>query len=174
MASTGNEGSGYWYGPDGQLDYSAAVLKSLRDYRTAETEIRRKTRDSMGMGETDILALRYLLKVQASGKQVVPKDLSRFLNITSASTTSLIDRLVASGHVRREAHPSDRRSVVVVPTVESDKEVRETLGAMHRRMMTVAEGLSAEEARVVVDFLQRMTEALQSPVKEEDLTRPPS
>jgi DNA-binding MarR family transcriptional regulator len=174
MASTGNEGSGYWYGPDGQLDYSAAVLKSLRDYRTAETEIRRKTRDSMGMGETDILALRYLLKVQASGKQVVPKDLSRFLNITSASTTSLIDRLVASGHVRREAHPSDRRSVVVVPTVESDKEVRETLGAMHRRMMTVAEGLSAEEARVVVDFLQRMTEALQSSVKEEDLTRPPS
>jgi DNA-binding MarR family transcriptional regulator len=163
MASTGNEGSGYWYGPDGQLDYSAAVLKSLRDYRTAETEIRRNTRDSMGMGETDILALRYLLKVQASGKQVVPKDLSRFLNITSASTTSLIDRLVASGHVRREAHPSDRRSVVVVPTVESDKEVRETLGAMHRRMMTVAEGLSAEEARIVVDFLQGMTEALQSP-----------
>ncbi|NUT70511.1 MarR family winged helix-turn-helix transcriptional regulator [Pseudarthrobacter sp. C4D7] len=160
MASMGNEGSGYWYGPDGQLDYSAAVLKALRDYRAAETEIRRNTRDSMGMGETDILALRYLLRVQASGKQVVPKDLSQFLNITSASTTSLIDRLVASGHVRREAHPTDRRSVVVVPTVESDKEVRETLGAMHRRMMAVAEGLTAEEARIVVDFLQGMTESL--------------
>ncbi|UUL76892.1 MarR family transcriptional regulator [Pseudarthrobacter sp. Fe7] len=167
MASMGNEGSGYWYGPDGQLDYSAAVLKALRDYRAAETEIRRSTRDSMGMGETDILALRYLLRVQASGKQVVPKDLSRFLNITSASTTSLIDRLVASGHVRREAHPSDRRSVVVVPTVESDKEVRETLGAMHRRMMAVAEGLTAEEARTVVDFLQRMTESLQAREGEE-------
>lgn len=159
----GNEGSGYWYGPDGQLDYSAAVLKSLRDYRAAETEIRRSTRDSMGMGETDILALRYLLRVQASGKQVVPKDLSQFLNITSASTTSLIDRLVASGHVRREPHPTDRRSVVVIPTGESDKEVRETLGAMHRRMMQVAEGLTADEARVVVDFLQRMTDALQAP-----------
>src|SRR6476620_778606 len=160
MVSMGNEGSGYWYGPDGQLDYSAAVLKALRDYRAAETEIRRSTRDSMGMGETDILALRYLLRVQASGKQVVPKDLSRFLNITSASTTSLIDRLVASGHVRREPHPTDRRSVVVIATGESDKEVRETLGAMHRRMMSVAESLSAEEARIVVDFLQRMTNAL--------------
>ena len=161
MRSTGNEGSGYWYGPDGQLDYSAAVLKSLRDYRTAETAVRRSTRDSMGMGETDILALRYLLRVQASGKAVVPKDISQFLGITSASTTSLIDRLVASGHVRREAHPTDRRSVVVVPTVESDKEVRVTLGAMHRQMMSVAEGLTAEEARVVVKFLERMTEALQ-------------
>jgi DNA-binding MarR family transcriptional regulator len=114
----------------------------------------------MGMGETDLLALRYLLRAQAAGKAAVPKDLSQFLGITSASTTSLIDRLVASGHVRREAHPSDRRSVVVVPTVESDAEVRETLGAMHRRMMSVAEGLSADEARTVIDFLQRMTDAL--------------
>lgn len=161
MRSTGNEGSGYWYGPGGQLDYSAAVLKSLRDYRTAETAVRRSTRDSMGMGETDILALRYLLRVQASGKSVVPKDISQFLGITSASTTSLIDRLVASGHVRREAHPTDRRSVIVVPTVESDREVRLTLGNMHREMMAVAEGLSADEARVVVEFLGRMTEALQ-------------
>ncbi|TDL35910.1 MarR family winged helix-turn-helix transcriptional regulator [Arthrobacter nitrophenolicus] len=160
MVSTGNEGSGYWYGPDGQLDYGAAVLKSLRDYRSAETTMRRSTRDSMGMGETDLLALRYLLRVQASGKTVVPKDLSQFLGITSASTTSLIDRLVASGHVRREAHPSDRRSVVVVPTVESDQEVRETLGAMHRRMMAVAESLTADEARIVVEFLERMTEAV--------------
>lgn len=167
MASSVNEGSGYWYGQGGQLDYSAAVLKSLRDYRSAETAVRRSTRDSMGMGETDILALRYLLRAQASGKTVVPKDLSRFLGITSASTTSLIDRLVASGHVRRDAHPTDRRSVVVVPTVESDKEVRVTLGAMHRRMMAVAEGLSADEARVVLDFLQRMTMALEE-VKEEN------
>ncbi|MFM9274436.1 MarR family winged helix-turn-helix transcriptional regulator [Pseudarthrobacter sp. NKDBFgelt] len=167
MRSTGNEGSGYWYGPDGQLDYSAAVLKSLRDYRTAETAVRRSTRDSMGMGETDILALRYLLRVQASGKSVVPKDISQFLGITSASTTSLIDRLVASGHVRREAHPTDRRSVIVVPTVESDREVRLTLGNMHREMMAVAEGLSVDEARVVVEFLSRMTEALQKPHHEE-------
>lgn len=167
MRSRGNEGSGYWYGPDGQLDYSAAVLKSLRDYRTAETAVRRSTRDSMGMGETDILALRYLLRVQASGKSVVPKDISQFLGITSASTTSLIDRLVASGHVRREAHPTDRRSVIVVPTVESDREVRLTLGNMHREMMAVAEGLSVDEARVVVEFLSRMTEALQKPHHEE-------
>ncbi|MET3720127.1 MULTISPECIES: MarR family transcriptional regulator [unclassified Arthrobacter] len=161
MSPAANEGSGYWYGPDGQLDSSVAVLKALRDYRTAETAVRRSTRDSMGMGETDILALRYLLRVQASGGTVVPKDLSRFLGITSASTTSLIDRLVGSGHVRREAHPTDRRSVVVVPTVESDREVRVTLGSMHRRMMAVAEGLSAADARVVVEFLQHMTSAIQ-------------
>jgi DNA-binding MarR family transcriptional regulator len=94
---------------------------------------------------------------------VGPKDLSRVLGITTASTTSLIDRLVGSGHVRREPHPTDRRSLVIVPTVETDAEVRATLGDMHRRMMAVAEDLSAEEARTVVSFLRRMSEALTEP-----------
>jgi DNA-binding MarR family transcriptional regulator len=161
MALNSSAGSGYWYGADGQFDHSAAVLQALREYRHAEVATRRSTRDSMGMGETDILALRYLLRAKASNRSVVPKDLSMFLGITSASTTSLIDRLVGSGHVRREPHPTDRRSLIVVPTVESDTEVRATLGDMHRRMVAVAEELTVEEAGVVITFLQRMREAIE-------------
>ncbi|HSO90436.1 MAG TPA: MarR family transcriptional regulator [Arthrobacter sp.] len=156
-------GSGYWYGPDDRLDPPGAVLQALREYRNVEVARRRSTRDSMGMGETDLLALRYLLRAQTNGEQVGPKDLSRILGITTASTTSLIDRLVSSGHVRREPHPTDRRSLVIVPTVATDAEVRATLGDMHRSMMAVAEGLTAEEARIVVSFLRRMSEAIAQP-----------
>ncbi|WP_432397686.1 MarR family winged helix-turn-helix transcriptional regulator [Pseudarthrobacter sp. L19] len=152
--------SGYWYGLEGQVDAPTAVLQALRGYRSAEVATRRSTRDSMGMGETDLLALRYLLRAQSSGERVGPKDLSRMLGITTASTTSLIDRLVLSGHVRREPHPTDRRSLVIVPTTETDTEVRETLGRMHRRMLEVAEGLTPDESRVIVSFLRKMTEAL--------------
>jgi DNA-binding MarR family transcriptional regulator len=112
------------------------------------------------MGETDLLALRYLLRAASIGERVGPKDLSRVLGITTASTTSLIDRLVASGHARREPHPTDRRSLVIVPTVATDSEVRATLGRMHRRMMEVAESMSAEDARVVITFLRRMGAAI--------------
>ncbi len=152
--------SGYWYGPDERLDPPTAVLQALRGYRAAEVATRRSTRDSMGMGETDLLALRYLLRAEAAGERMGPKDLSRMLGITTASTTSLIDRLVGSGHVRREPHPTDRRSLVIVPTSVTDSEVRATLGEMHRRMLAVAEELSVEESRVIVSFLRRMTEAL--------------
>jgi len=161
MNSDSSAGSGYWYGPDERLDPPTAVLQALRGYRAAEVATRRSTRDSMGMGETDLLALRYLLRAQAAGERVGPKDLSRMLGITTASTTSLIDRLVGSGHVRREPHPTDRRSLVIVPTAATDSEVRETLGEMHRRMLAVAEELSADESRVIVSFLRRMAEALQ-------------
>jgi DNA-binding MarR family transcriptional regulator len=158
-------GSGYWwYGTDDErLDSPGAVLQALRDYAVAEVATRRSTKDSLGMGETDLLALRYLLRAQAGGERVGPKELSRVLGITTASTTSLIDRLVAGGHVRRERHPTDRRSLVIVPTVVSDSEVGATLGVMHRRMMAVAEELSAEEARIVIDFLRHMSAALTEP-----------
>ncbi|HSN35276.1 MAG TPA: MarR family transcriptional regulator [Arthrobacter sp.] len=159
-------GSGYWYGPDDPLDPSGDVLQALREYRNVEIARRRSTRDSMGMGETDLLALRYLLRAQAAGERVGPKDLSRVLGITTASTTSLLDRLVGSGHVRREPHPTDRRSLVIVPTEASNSEVRATLGGMHRRMMAVAGELSAAEARVVVSFLRRMSEAVAEPGAE--------
>lgn len=160
MNSESATNSGYWYGPDERLDPPSAVLHALRSYRAAEVATRRSTRDSMGMGETDLLALRHLLRAEAAGERMGPKDLSRILGITTASTTSLIDRLVGSGHVRREPHPTDRRSLVIVPTSVTDSEVRATLGEMHRRMLAVAEELSVDESRVVVSFLRRMTEAL--------------
>jgi DNA-binding MarR family transcriptional regulator len=74
--------------------------------------------------------------------------------------TTLIDRLVDSGHIRREPHPTDRRALILRPTPGSDQEVRHTLGGMHRRILDVASALSPEEARVVMDFLQNMREAV--------------
>lgn len=153
------QSSGYWY-PDARRPSSVDVLNLLRRYRETEQRMRAKTRKSMGMGETDLIALRYLLRAQRSGVVVQQRDLSRLLNITSASTTALVDRLCKSGHVRRVPHPTDRRAVVVEPTVETDSEVRETLGDMHKRMITAVESLSDEETKVVARFLVTLNDAI--------------
>lgn len=118
--------------------------------------MRRRARSSMRMGETDLLAIRFLLKAQAAGEAVSPKDLATRLSISTASTSALIDRLVRSGHVERRPHPTDRRALVIVPTAQSDGEVRATLGDMHRSMIEVAESLSPEEGAIVLGFLERM------------------
>ncbi|MHA7261601.1 MarR family winged helix-turn-helix transcriptional regulator [Arthrobacter sp. TMN-37] len=152
--------SGYWYAPEPGTDHGLDVLNALRDYRSAETAMRRRTRDSMGMNETDLLAVRFLLQAEQAGERIGPKDLGTMLGISSASTTTLIDRLVASGHARREDHPTDRRALFIRPTTGSDTEVRATLGGMHARMMAVAASLSADEARVIVRFLTQMREVL--------------
>lgn len=155
------QSSGYWYASD-RTGRGVAVLNALRDYRAAEAAMRRRTRSDMRMGETDLLAIRFLLKAQAVGRAVSPKDLSAHLSISSASTTVLIDRLVRSGHVERRPHPTDRRALVIAPTIDSDDEVRATLGDMHRRMIEVAESLSPDEAVTVLGFLDRMRAAVDS------------
>lgn len=152
--------SGYWY-PDSDSATTVDVLNMLRRYRAAETAMRARTRISMGMNETDLLALRFLLREQRAGRIVRPIDLARALDISTASTTTLIDRLEKGGHARREPHPTDRRAGVVVPTVSSDDEVRATLGAMHRRMLTLVDELSDQERAIVTRFLAGMTAAVE-------------
>ncbi|MFJ4169743.1 MarR family winged helix-turn-helix transcriptional regulator [Paenarthrobacter sp. NPDC089714] len=148
---------GYWYG---QETAAVEVLNALRDYRSAEAAMRRRTGSSMGMGETDLLALRYLLENERAGRDVGPKELAARLGITSASMTTLVDRLVRSGYVVREPHPTDRRALVLRPTKGSDLEVRNTLSGMHGRMLDVAASLSRGESLVVMDFLRRIREAI--------------
>ena len=161
-SSTGFESSGYWYEPDATRIGSVDVLNLLRRYRAADQEMRRRTRDSMGMGETDLLALRFVLKAEREGALLTPGMLAKRIGISTASTTVLIDRLERSGHLARKPHPTDRRSLVVVSTTGSDAEVRETLGRMHRSMIDVADSLGPDELRVVARFLASMIDAVES------------
>lgn len=152
--------SGYWY-PQHGVPSSVDVLNLLRRYRAAESSMRKRTRSSMGMGETDLLALRTLLQAQRRGEPMRQRDLAAALKLASPSVTALVDRLVKSGHVRREPHPEDRRATIVVPTTETDHEVRATLGPMHRRMIDVIDGMDDAERRAVARFLEEMSQAVE-------------
>jgi DNA-binding MarR family transcriptional regulator len=157
--STTSEG-GYWYqdpvsGPD-----PVDVLNLLRTYREAERRMRLRTRDSMGMGETDLVALRFLLREARSDRLVRQRDLAEALQITSASASGLVDRLCRDGYAERVAHPEDRRSVAITPTAKADDEVRSTLGEMHKRMLAAAESLTPAELAAVAKFLTALTRSI--------------
>lgn len=155
-----NEASGYWYAGE-DVDASAIeVLNLLRRYRETETSMRARVRDEMGMGEKDILALRFLLEARAAQTVVRQKDLAAKLDITTASASTLVDRLVAGGYARRTPHPADRRSIAVEATEDGDREVRETLRRMHDRMYAVVSAMGPADRTVVAGFLTRMTQTL--------------
>lgn len=150
----------YWYSDAAPRDRSVAVLEAMRTYRAAETAMRRRTRVSMGMGENDLLALRYVITARQDGRSIGPKELTRYLGISSASTTVLLDRLERSGRLRREHSPFDRRALILVPTATTDEELRAALGDVPERMAAVASALDEHQAAVVVEFLRRMREAV--------------
>ncbi|MFJ6677847.1 MarR family winged helix-turn-helix transcriptional regulator [Microbacterium sp. NPDC091382] len=150
---------GYWYDEaPGQRDRARRVLEALRTYRAAESAMRRRTRDSMSMGENELLALRFLLRQPDHSAR--PAELVKYLGVTSASITTMLDRLEKSGRVERVANPTDRRSIFVRATAHADDEVRETLGRMHGLMYDVAVAMEPEAQEHVVDFLRRMSDAV--------------
>jgi len=154
------DASAYWYG-ETQAEREARgaeVLDALRVYRVAELAMRRRTRESMSMGENELLVLRYLLREPDRG--VRPGELTRYLGLSTASTTAILDRLERSGHVTRVANPDDRRSIFVQATEMAHDEVRRTLGDMHERMLGAVVDMPADESAVVISFLRRMSDAV--------------
>jgi DNA-binding MarR family transcriptional regulator len=146
----------------GSAPHADEVIASLLDYRLAEEAMRRRTRDSMRMGTTDLQALRFLIKAQGEQRIVSGRNLADHLGMTSASVTALLDRLTKSGHVQRTPHPTNRRSNMITATPGSEEEVRQTLGAMHGRMIEAARALGPADAALVQQFLESMTAAVDS------------
>lgn len=113
----------------------------------------------IGVGVTDLLALDHL----TSGPETRGVgELSRLLNIRSASATVLVDRLVASGHLERGRHPHDRRRTTLNPTTNAYDDVRAALGPLIGDITAITDDLSDVEAEVVLRFLTRIIEALDS------------
>lgn len=159
-------GAGYWYAVADEPSAGAGMgpvdlLNLLRKYREAEHQMRVRTRDSMRMGETDLVALRHLLQASRAGVRLRQRDLAVALDISAASASALVDRLVRDGYVQRVPHPEDRRSVAIETTSKTDEEVRSTLGEMHRRMLAAVESLSPEERATVAKFLTALTRSVE-------------
>jgi DNA-binding MarR family transcriptional regulator len=150
----------YWYRSGVDADRGRRLLQALRLYHVAETAMRRRTRTAMSMGDNELVALRFLIRAEGRGEQVTPTDIARFVGISTASTTSLLDRLERMGHIERTRHASDRRSVTLRSTALAAHEVRSTLGDMHERMMAATAGVSDAEAEAIVGFLERVSAAV--------------
>ena len=150
--------SGYWYdGGAGHKERARQVLEALRTYRAAEAAMRRRTRDSMVMGENELLTVRFLLR--RPGHSATPSELVTYLGITPASVTAMLDRLVRTGRLERVAADGARGGAVRA-TGHVDAEVRDTLGQMHVRMYGVATSLTPSQQEHVIDFLEAMVDAV--------------
>ncbi|MEF2977315.1 MarR family winged helix-turn-helix transcriptional regulator [Subtercola sp. YIM 133946] len=140
----------------------ANVLEALHMYRAAEAAMRRRTGTAMGLGENDLLALRFILDQRAAGHPVASKDVTRYLGISSASTTVLLRRLESGGFVERRENLADRRSSEIVPTPAAEGDTGPMLAVAQNSMATAIQTLTVDEARTVARFLTLMRQTVDS------------
>lgn len=98
---------------------------------------------------------------------MTPSELATRLEMSTAATTHVIDRLVAVGHVERRPHPVDRRKITVTPAPESVRKAFEELSPMIAGVGDVAASYTPAEQKVIAGFLAGIADMYEELVDDE-------
>jgi DNA-binding MarR family transcriptional regulator len=139
----------------------------VRALFSAGAEFEKSLQHELSVNPTGLDAMGHLVM---SGP-LSPGELSRRLDLTTAATTAAIDRLVALGHVTRAPHPTDRRSLLVVPTEASVQRAMSRLAPMIAAVDAVLDDFTDDEQEVIARYLARVVASYGTPV-DDDTARP--
>ena len=144
---------------ESDLSQCVRVMEALHRWQEAARALSEASKRYMKLNDSDMRAIRLLIRSKKQNNIVTPKDIAREVGISSASTTKLVDRLVDGGHIVRVPHPSDRRTTCIEVTELTAKSARETIGRQHARRFSAAASMSAADRETVIRFLDHLAEA---------------
>ncbi len=134
------------------------LFQALRTWHRTSEAHSEAGRRFMKLGENDMRAIRFTMSAAREGRIVTSTLLGEHLGITGPSVTKLLDRLERGGHIRREAHPTDRRALSVVVTDETRTAATASVGRDHTRRFAVAASMSSEERQAATRFLRALAD----------------
>ena len=152
--------------PD-EVEQIVRVLEAMSGWRELERTMSETARRYMRLGETDMRALRYLIAAKRQDVIATPGSISAHLGISPAATTKLTDRLEAGGHIRRTAHPDDRRSTAIEVTESTQASARASVGRSHTRRFHAVAALSHDDRAAVLRFFEGLVAASEWTTPEE-------
>jgi len=89
------------------------IAGDLRALTVESERIAQAFATANNLSANDFRALLYVLVAEESGTPLTPGQLGRQLGLSAAAITYLVERMISSGHLRREPHPTDRRKVIL-------------------------------------------------------------
>lgn len=117
-------------------------------------------RREMDLNETDFQAMQHLMKQRSMS----PGELAKYLHLTAAATTTVIDRLAQKGHITRTPHPTDRRRWLISPSEESVRAAMEKLMPMIMDVDNKVRRYDDGDQAVIVDFLSSVVASMSNRV----------
>lgn len=149
--------------PAAEVAQISGVMRALGALRSAEDRLAQASQEYMKLGRTDMRALHFLIVGENRDEITTAGALAAHLEISSASTTKLLDRLERGGHITRSPHPSDRRALAIRITPGTREAAIETVGVSQSRRFHAAARLSPAERETVIAFLLDMADEISAP-----------
>jgi DNA-binding MarR family transcriptional regulator len=123
-------------------------MNAVRALVTEAVTLRRTLSRRSGLTETELDALEHLV-----GAPSTPSGLARLLDISTAASTGVVDRLERRGHVERRKHPSDRRRLEIHITDDGRAELLRRLNPVLHALTELDQSMSRSERDAVIRFL---------------------
>jgi MarR family transcriptional regulator, organic hydroperoxide resistance regulator len=124
---------------------SDRVVLEIRKFIAGAIFFNAQAAEKVGLGLTDMQMIHMLLLHGPS----TPGHLAAWTGLSSGGVTVALDRLEKAGYVRREPHPDDRRSLLVMP-----------IPARLRRLAGMYERVESETRRLLATLPERDLEAV--------------
>jgi DNA-binding MarR family transcriptional regulator len=143
---------------DDRSEVLEALRRAGREHSDATVLFHAAVAAQLGLNPTDHKTMSIL---EREGPMTAGEIADR-TGLATASVTALVDRLEQRGFVRRVRDPNDRRRVIVEPVPEGVAKFSPFFESPGRSLSWLLARYSAEELRVILDFLGRSTERLRS------------
>jgi DNA-binding MarR family transcriptional regulator len=132
---------------------SEDVASALHRFGLERDRLRTAQARRLGIAVADLDALEHL---ELAGP-LTQRDLAMRLLLSSGAVTFLVDRLEQAGLVRRQPHPTDRRTTLVSLAPGAQLPEIPELDQYHRSMRREADQLPETARSVVAGFLSAVT-----------------
>lgn len=133
----------------------AAVGSATQAYQRATDGFDDAVGRRLGLNPTDLRCLDWL-----SERGMSAGELGEATGLSSAATTTMLDRLERKGYVRRDRDTVDRRKVLVEMTPEGRELIGALYGPLAREGGRLLARFSDEELGMMRDFLIEATQVV--------------
>ena len=96
-----------------RAELESAVVGDVQALSAESDRIGRVFAGTHELSSNDFRALLHVMVAEQSGQPLSAGELRDLMGLSGAAITYLVERMISSGHLRRESDPQDRRKVIL-------------------------------------------------------------
>lgn len=123
----------------------ASIVSDVQALSAESDELSRVFCAHNDLSTNDFRALLHVMVSEGDGAPLTQSQLGQRIGVSGAAITYLVDRMVQSGHLTREPHPSDRRKVLLRYADHGSAVARSFFTPLAKHTSTSLEDFSAAE-----------------------------
>lgn len=147
-------------GESGHDELVAVIAQHVRSLALVSERIGQVYASEQGLHPTDFRSLALIYEAELTGSPLTPVALAQALNLSPGAVTYSVDRLMASGHVRRERDERDGRRVVLRIAPHGHDVAVSFFGPLGRAHVDALASYTDEELRLCARFLGDLVSTL--------------